>query len=119
MPVRARGELLWFNSAHMFHVQALEPELRDSMRALFDEDALPRHAWFGDGSAIEDAAIDHIREVYMRESSSFAWRRGDVLLIDNMRFAHGRSPFTGDRELLVAMADATSERHLEGDRVGE
>jgi alpha-ketoglutarate-dependent taurine dioxygenase len=34
------------------------------------------------------------------------WRVGDVLILDNMRFAHGRAPFTGRRRLHVAMADS-------------
>ena len=29
-----------------------------------------------------------------------------VLLVDNVRTAHGREPFEGSREVLVAMADA-------------
>jgi hypothetical protein len=28
------------------------------------------------------------------------------MLIDNIRTAHGRDPFTGPREVLVAMADS-------------
>ncbi len=33
------------------------------------------------------------------------WQEGDILLIDNMLAAHARSPFTGPRKVLVAMAD--------------
>jgi hypothetical protein len=29
------------------------------------------------------------------------------MLVDNVRTAHGREPFEGQREVLVAMADAT------------
>jgi ribulose-5-phosphate 4-epimerase/fuculose-1-phosphate aldolase len=35
----------------------------------------------------------------------FPWESGDVLLLDNMRFAHSRKPFTGSRKVLVAMSD--------------
>ncbi|MFV8751413.1 amino acid adenylation domain-containing protein [Nannocystaceae bacterium ST9] len=106
------GELVWFNSAHMFHVSSLDPEVCASLRALFAEDALPRHAWFGDGSPIEDEAIAHVRQVYRDESLVFGWQRGDVLVIDNLRFAHGREPFTGPREMLVAMASPSADRAL-------
>jgi hypothetical protein len=34
----------------------------------------------------------------------FSWRRGDLLVLDNLLAAHGRKPFEGDREILVAMA---------------
>jgi len=32
-------------------------------------------------------------------------RPGDVLLLDNLRTAHGREPYTGVREVAVALAD--------------
>ncbi|MBD5633245.1 MAG: TauD/TfdA family dioxygenase, partial [Candidatus Eremiobacteraeota bacterium] len=31
------------------------------------------------------------------------WQRGDALWIDNMLACHGRSPFRGERRVLVAM----------------
>ncbi|PRQ00459.1 condensation domain-containing protein [Enhygromyxa salina] len=109
----ASGALVWFNSAHMFHVCALEPAVRASLRSLFDEAELPRHAYFGDGSPIPDDAIAHIRSIYAEEGVPLRWRVGDLLLLDNMRFAHGREPFTGARELLVTMAEQTATRGLD------
>ena len=41
---------------------------------------------------------------------SFAWRRGDVLMLDNMLVAHGRATFKGDRRVVVAMAQTASEQ---------
>jgi len=32
------------------------------------------------------------------------WRQGDLLVLDNHLTLHGRKPFTGAREILVAMA---------------
>ncbi|TLZ54349.1 MAG: TauD/TfdA family dioxygenase, partial [Gammaproteobacteria bacterium] len=34
------------------------------------------------------------------------WQAGDLMLVDNLRTAHGREPFEGSRQVLVAMADA-------------
>lgn len=31
------------------------------------------------------------------------WRNGDIMLVDNLQVAHGREPFVGDRETLVAL----------------
>jgi len=36
------------------------------------------------------------------------WKPGDILILDNMRFAHGRLPFKGARRLHVSMARAQS-----------
>jgi alpha-ketoglutarate-dependent taurine dioxygenase len=44
---------------------------------------------------------------------AFAWRQGDVLLLDNLLVAHGREPFSGERRILTGMADL-----VEWERVG-
>lgn len=102
------GETLWFNQAHLFHVAGLEPAFRESLLRLFDEEDLPSNAYYGDGSPIEDSVIGEIIEAYRRVAVSFPWRAKDVLLLDNMRVAHGRAPYEGPRRVLVAMAEPYS-----------
>jgi len=34
----------------------------------------------------------------------FSWQQGDIMVIDNILTMHGRKPFQGDRQVLVAMA---------------
>ncbi|MBZ9779965.1 TauD/TfdA family dioxygenase [Pseudomonas sp. REP124] len=98
------GEWVWFNQAHLFHVSAIEPSVRESLLAAVGEENLPRHVYFGDGSAIPDAVLDTVREVYRQTAISFPWQPGDVLMLDNRLVAHGRNPYTGDRKVIVAMA---------------
>lgn len=98
------GETVWFNHAHMFHSSNLMPEVRQALRAQFQEDELPRNAFYGDGSPIEDSILEEIRALYASSSSAFAWRAGDVLMVDNFLVAHGREAFSGARRILVAMA---------------
>jgi len=99
------GETVWFNHAHMFHVSNLQPEVRESLLKEFTEDYLPRNAYYGDGSAIEDSVLDEIRETYNRAATVFQWQEGDVLLLDNILASHGRQPYVGPRKILVAMAE--------------
>ncbi|WP_437305954.1 TauD/TfdA family dioxygenase [Sorangium sp. So ce388] len=99
------GEHVWFNQAHLFHVSNLDPATREALLSIFTEQDLPRNALYGDGSPIEGAALDEIRDVYRQLAVEFAWREGDVLLADNMLVAHGRAPFRGPRKVLVAMAE--------------
>ena len=100
------GETVWFNQAHLFHVSNLQPEVRETMEEVFGVENLPRNTYFADGSAIPDALLDEVRAVLDAETVSFAWERGDVLMLDNMLAAHARAPFKGPRKVVVAMAES-------------
>jgi alpha-ketoglutarate-dependent taurine dioxygenase len=100
------GEKVWFNQAHLFHVSNHLPANRDALLETFGEDALPRHAYYGDGEPLEPAVLDEIRAVYQHETLSFPWCNGDLLLLDNMLYSHGRQAYQGARKVLVAMAQA-------------
>jgi len=108
-PVIARhprgGDEVWFNHLTFFHVTTLEPMIRDVLLASFPEADLPNNTYYGDGSPVEQSVLDELREAYLRELVSFTWRRGDVLLIDNMLTAHARSSFEGPRRVVVSMSD--------------
>ncbi len=103
-----RGDLVWFNQAHLFHPSALNERTRALLRSRFREEDLPRHASYGDGSPIEDSECEHIREAFRQETVAFEWQTGDVLILDNMLVSHGRNPYRGKRRVLTAMCDALS-----------
>lgn len=98
------GEMVWFNHATFFHVSTLEPHVREAMTALFIEADLPTNTYYGDGSPIEPDVLEAMRECYRQETVTFAWQKGDLLILDNMLVAHGRAPYKGIRNVLVAMA---------------
>jgi alpha-ketoglutarate-dependent taurine dioxygenase len=105
------GELVWFNQAHLFHVSSLEPEVREYLLTEVTEAELPRHACYGDGTPIDDSSLAEIRAAYDKETVTFAWQEGDILLVDNMLTAHGRESFVGPRKILVGMAEPHREHH--------
>lgn len=109
------GEWLWFNHATFFHVSTRDPMLRAALAELGD-DEVPSNTFYGDGTAFEPDVLERLRQAYTAAEVCFPWRRGDVLLLDNMRIAHGRRPFTGTRCILVAMGDPT--RHRQATREG-
>ena len=95
---------MWFNQAHLFHVSNLPVEVRESLLEIVDEEDLPRNVYYGDGSPIEESLLDDIRGVLAEATVSFPWCSGDVLMLDNMLTAHARTPFSGPRKVIVAMA---------------
>ena len=99
------GQRTWFNHALFFHVTSLPAEVSKSLREAVAEADLPYNTYYGDGSRIEDATLQELRNAYEAETVSFPWERGDVLLLDNMLAAHGREPFEGRREIRAAMVD--------------
>jgi alpha-ketoglutarate-dependent taurine dioxygenase len=104
----ATQEVVWFNQAHLFHISAAAPDVREVLLGSLGETGLPRNAYYGDGAPIPDRVLDHVREVYEQESQTIALMNGDVLMLDNMLLAHGRLPFTGSRSVLVCMAEEHS-----------
>ena len=99
------GEALWFNQAHLFHVSNLQPEVRESLEEMLGIDNVPRNVYYADGSVIPDTVFDEIRGVLAEQTVSFPWQAGDVLMLDNMLAAHARTPFSGPRKVVVAMAE--------------
>lgn len=97
------GEWVWFNQAHLFHVSSLQPAVRAALTATVSESDLPRNAYFGDGSRIDDADLAAVRAAYAAETVAFPWQAGDILMLDNVLAAHGRRPFTGSRRVVVGM----------------
>lgn len=104
------GESVWFNQAHLFHASNLQPEVRESLEELVGIENLPRNVCFPDGSQIEDSMLNEVRAVLAEETVTFPWQSGDVLMLDNMLVAHGRTPFKGPRKVVVAMAEAHGNR---------
>jgi alpha-ketoglutarate-dependent taurine dioxygenase len=99
------GECVWFNHATFFHISTLDAEMRAGLLAELREEDLPYNTYYADGSSIEPRALEIVRQAYEEETIKFRWQRGDVLLLDNMLVAHGRSPFRGTRQIVVGMAE--------------
>jgi alpha-ketoglutarate-dependent taurine dioxygenase len=103
------GDKLFFNQIQLHHPYYLPQETRESLRAMVgSDDDLPRSVTFGDGSPISDEIAEHVMQTYWDTSVMFPWQQGDIISLDNMRIAHARMPFTGDRRIAVAMAGMTS-----------
>ena len=99
------GETSWFNQALHWHPACLDPATRQALSRLFNDEDMPRNCYYGDGSPIQDEAMRTILDVYQRLEIAFQWQPGDIMMLDNVMFAHARNPFQGHRRLLVSMGD--------------
>jgi alpha-ketoglutarate-dependent taurine dioxygenase len=98
-------EQVFFNHAAIFHLSSLPAAARQSLSDTLALEDLPRNVFYGDGSPIDPAVLEGIRNRYDAQAVRFTWQPGDVLMVDNFLVAHGRDTYVGPREILVAMAD--------------
>ncbi len=103
---------VWFNQAHLFHLSNLDLEMQEILLDTVGEEGLPRNVYYGDGSPLEEDALGEIRSVLDECEVVFPWQTGDVLMLDNMLTAHSRKPFSGERKVVVAMAEGVDGRTL-------
>jgi hypothetical protein len=103
------GEMVFFNQAHLFHVSSLGADVVEMLVETVGFDNLPRHAFFGNMTEIAVSQLAEVRDAYEAEKIAFDWQRGDFVLIDNMQVAHGRTPYTGKRQVLASLCNRYSE----------
>ena len=102
------GRRCWFNQIAFLNEWTLDPEIREYLVDFYGTDGLPFNTRFGGGDPIGPEIVQQLNDVYERHTLREPWQPGDLLLVDNVRYAHGREPYEGDREVLVALADALS-----------
>jgi alpha-ketoglutarate-dependent taurine dioxygenase len=100
------GQRCWFNQIAFLNEWTLAPELREYLVDVYGADGLPFHTRFGNGDPVDADVVHVINETYEVHTVREQWQPGDLLVVDNVRAAHGREPFEGPREVVVAMADA-------------
>lgn len=98
-------EPLFFNHGLFFHVTSLPEEITAGLRQALPPSHFPTQTYWGDGQDFEPEVLEELRTLINKNIVRFNWQSGDVLVLDNMKIAHGRDPYTGDRKIIVAMAD--------------
>ncbi|MFD9002306.1 TauD/TfdA family dioxygenase [Streptomyces sp. NPDC059582] len=99
------GRRCWFNQIAFLNEWTLAPEVREYLVDVYGEDGLPFNTRFGDGSPIGEDVVRVINATYDEHTRREPWQSGDLMLVDNVRSAHSREAYTGEREVLVAMAE--------------
>lgn len=100
-----RGTEAWFNQILLHHPDALPGEVHTLLSKHFPRDKFPRTVFFGDGSPIPAEWIKQLDTVLNDSSLRIPTQVNDVLLVNNLLLAHGRLPYTGNRQIRVALGD--------------
>ena len=99
------GQRCWFNQVAFLNSRTIDPEVREYLEDLYGEDGLPFNTCFGDGDPIGEDVVQLLNETYEAHTAREPWQAGDLMLVDNIRTAHSREPYSGPREVLVGMGD--------------
>ncbi|MGW3499038.1 TauD/TfdA family dioxygenase [Streptomyces sp. NPDC001020] len=99
------GRRCWFNQIAFLNEWTLAPEVREYLVDEYGEDGLPFNTRFGDGTPIGEDVVQLLNTTYEDHTRREPWQAGDLMLVDNISTAHSREAFSGERQVLVAMAE--------------
>ena len=99
------GQRCWFNQIAFLNEWTLDPEVREYLVEIYGTDGLPFNTQYGNGDPIGADVVQAINDVYEANIAREPLRAGDLMIVDNIRTAHSREAFEGEREVLVAMSD--------------
>ncbi|MFI1165464.1 TauD/TfdA family dioxygenase [Streptomyces sp. NPDC020801] len=99
------GRRCWFNQIAFLNQWTLAPEVREYLVDEYGPDGLPFNTRYGDGTEIGADVVELLNATYEEHTRREPWQSGDLMLVDNIRTAHSREAFTGERQVLVAMAE--------------
>jgi hypothetical protein len=107
------GEECWFNQLAFLNSASMERRELAVLTDAFGED-IPIDTALGDGTCLSALELSTIQQAYEQVTYVLEWRRGDLLVVDNIMTAQGRAPFTGVPEFLIAFGGeptASPSRH--------
>lgn len=96
-------EPIWFNQLAFLSEWGMDPDVRQFLLDIGGPEALPFTTAYGSGEPIDAETVDAIGAAYDACAVREPWQAGDLLIVDNIRTAHGRDPFSGDRDVIVGM----------------
>ncbi|GGW20075.1 TauD/TfdA family dioxygenase [Streptomyces capoamus] len=99
------GRRCWFNQIAFLNEWTLAPEVREYLVDEYGADSLPFNTRYGDGSPIGEDVVRLLNDTYEEHTRREPWQAGDLMLVDNIGTAHSREAFTGERRVLVGMAE--------------
>ena len=108
------GVSVWCNQAHFFSPVCMmrwaledgrQDEHDEQERASRENPELLDRMYLGNGDPVSDEDALHVYRVLRDLEQGVRLAASELLIVDNLLVAHGRTAFDGDRRILVALAD--------------
>ncbi|ARF54310.1 TauD/TfdA family dioxygenase [Streptomyces gilvosporeus] len=99
------GAPVWFNQVAFLNERTLDPMVRDYLVDVYGPEGLPFNTAYGDGTALTGETVETLNAAYRAATVGEPWQDGDVLLVDNLRMAHSREPYEGDRDIVAILGN--------------
>lgn len=99
------GETVWFNhiASQTLNHRTLGRQWAEYRDHYGDHLKGPFNPTYGDGEPFDPEDLEALYLVLDSLIQACRWQEGDLLLVDNILTAHGRSPYEGEREVQVAL----------------
>jgi alpha-ketoglutarate-dependent taurine dioxygenase len=85
------------------HIHASRVGSRELDSASLARQHRPSGYTLDNGETLSQHEAQQIQSLFERIERSFPWSDGDLMILDNLQVAHGRNPFSGSREVVVAL----------------
>ncbi|MDG4797036.1 TauD/TfdA family dioxygenase [Micromonospora sp. WMMD1082] len=102
------GSPAWFNQIAFLSEWSLQPDERDVLVGAYGRDGLPFNTCYGDGEPVPAEDLVAVQEAIDASTVRVSWTPGDLLVVDNVRMAHGRTAHHGMWPLWEAQGDSLS-----------
>ncbi len=106
------SDSIWFNQIHMFTpvgslIWAEQDGRKEDQQQIEsfrnNQDEIFDNTFLGNGQFVNDEEVRLIADLLKQHEIRVKLQPHDMLILDNTLIAHGRRPFTGTREILVAL----------------
>jgi alpha-ketoglutarate-dependent taurine dioxygenase len=103
------NEETWFNHVFFFNKFSRYEELGIRPGDPLPPDLIHTDTLFGDGTAISMEEYLQIQQAYVKNTIAFPYEKGDIIFLDNMLAAHGRSSYKGSRLIATAIIEPAAD----------
>ena len=103
---------VWFNQAHFFSPICMvawakrdnrKEDYEQLTKAQAEHPELLDAVFYGNGEQVSDEEALYIAKILEESEIKVKMQKTDLLILDNTLVAHGRTAFSGEREILVAL----------------